>query len=347
MKLDSRKSRILQAIVHDYVSTAEPVGSQRLVACYDMGCKPATVRNEMAEMADLGYLVQPHTSAGRIPSDRGYRYYVDVLMDVPNALSRRDAARARAESQAPQSDVTGLLLQTCRILSALTSYPSVATDPDVTVTTVVRLFLTRASMRHALLVVLLSTGHVEHQLVEIETAPSDADLARIANYLNSLFAGKELQHAVRTDSVQELPGEIARLGATTARILSAFNRTARALAERRIYLEGTNRIFQHPEFQDVRRLENLLAVLQQQGAMYQVLCRAMLGNDVTIAIGTENELARMQECSVVSRQYTIECRPAGYVAVVGPTRMDYARVAAAVNLMADSLSQTLTNLSLA
>jgi heat-inducible transcriptional repressor len=311
-----------------------------------MRCKPATVRNEMAEMAELGYLVQPHTSAGRIPSDRGYRYYVDALMDVPNALSREDAARARAASRLPHADVTSLLLQTCRILSELTSYPSVATDPDVAVTTVVRLYLTPASRRHVLLVVLLSTGLVEHQLVEMETVPSESGLTGLGNYMNSLFAGRDLNEATRSGTPQ-FPSDLAPHAAAGTRVLAALKRCAGALAERRLYLEGTNHILRQPEFQDVRRLENLLAILEQHGTMYQVLCRAMLGPELAIVIGSENEFERMQECSVVSRQYTIECRPAGYVAVVGPTRMDYARVTAAVNLMADSLSQTLTNLSLA
>src|SRR5690242_10772177 len=113
LPLDPRKGRILQAIVNDYVTTAEPVGSERLVTHHNLGCKPATVRNEMAEMAELGYLVQPHTSAGRIPSDRGYRYYVDAFMNAPAALSAQETRRARAGYQQVPQDIEEIVLQTC------------------------------------------------------------------------------------------------------------------------------------------------------------------------------------------------------------------------------------------
>src|SRR5262249_16729298 len=138
-------------------------------------------RNEMAEMAELGYLLQPHTSAGRIPTDRGYRYYVDEFLDAPAALTPQETRRARAGYQQVQQDIEDIMLQTCRILAGLTSYPSLATDPVTTVTRVRRIYLSNASPRHVLMVVLLSTGHVEHQLVEMESAPQDSALIPMAN----------------------------------------------------------------------------------------------------------------------------------------------------------------------
>src|SRR5882724_13456348 len=179
--LDTRKILILQAIVNDYVITTKPVGSERLIEVYHLGCKSATVRNEMAEMSEMGYLLQPHTSAGRIPSDRGYRYYVDQLMNPPAALSTEEAQQACSRYQQTQNEIEDILQQTCRILSEMTSYTSVATDPSTSTTTIRRVYLTGASPRHALLVVLLSTGHVEHRLVEIEAAPPDRVLALLSN----------------------------------------------------------------------------------------------------------------------------------------------------------------------
>jgi heat-inducible transcriptional repressor len=344
--LDSRKGRILQAIVNDYVSTAEPVGSERLVAYHNLGCKPATVRNEMAEMAELGYLLQPHTSAGRVPSDRGYRYYVDVFLNAPAALSSQETRRARSRYQQVQQDVAEIVLQTCRILSDLTSYPSLATNPTTTVTEVRRIYLTHASPRHALLVVLLSTGHVEHQLVETESALSENTLVRIGNYVNALWADHDIEEVGQAGAMQEVPAELARYTAFLAKIGAALRQTARALTERRIFMEGTSQILRQKEFQDEESLEALLDALQQRSALYQVLSRALLG-DVTIIIGAENDYEPMQKCSIVTSSYYIHKRPAGYLGVVGPTRMHYDRAAAAVGLMAQNLSQVLTNLSLA
>src|SRR5580700_6405027 len=129
MPLDARKIRILQAVIQDFVDTSRPVGSERLLEVYNLGCKSATVRYEMAEMAEMGYLAQPHTSAGRIPTDRGYRYFVDELMDPPTTPSPVETQRARAEYRQSRNEVDEIVQQTCRILARLTSYASLATDP--------------------------------------------------------------------------------------------------------------------------------------------------------------------------------------------------------------------------
>jgi heat-inducible transcriptional repressor len=345
--LDSRKVRILQAIVNDYVATTKPVGSERLIEVVKLGCKPATIRNEMAEMAEMGYLAQPHTSAGRIPTDRGYRYYVDALMDPPSALSSEEARRAQAHTQQAQNEVEEMILQTCRILSGLTSYPSLATDPATEIMRVRRVYLTEADARHILLVMLLSTGHVEHRLVEVPAAPDTGTLLRVSNYLNSRVADCELDEAARLAGGLEAPPEVAAPAPLLKKLFTVIRQMARGLSERRVFLEGASQFLRQPEFQDVQRLENLLHALEQRSALYAVLSRALRDCDVTIIIGSENEYEPMQECSVITTSYRIGTRPAGYLGVVGPTRMQYDRAAAAVGLMAQNLSRMLTNLYLA
>ena len=344
--LDSRKVRILQAIVNDYVKTTRPVGSERLIEIYHLGCKSATVRNEMAELSELGYLAQPHTSAGRIPTDRGYRYYVDELLDPPSALSPAEVRRASNGVQQAERETEEILLQTCRILSGLTACASLATDPSTGSAQIQRIYLTNASPRHVLLVLLLTTGHVEHRLVEMEAAPEDNELIRLANFINSIVAGYDLEEVARA-SVTETPPELAFFSGAINRIFSALAQRAGALLERRIFVEGTHQFLRQPEFQDVQRLEGLLNALEQRSALYRVLSRALSGEEVTAIIGVENAYKPMQECSVVATAYRIGSRAAGYLAVVGPTRMDYDRAAAAVNLMAKNLSRMLTNLSFA
>jgi|SRR5579884_167045 len=344
--LDSRKVRILQAIVNDYVKTTRPVGSERLIEIYHLGCKSATVRNEMAELSELGYLAQPHTSAGRIPTDRGYRYYVDELLDPPSALSPAEARRASSGVRLAERETEEILLQTCRILSGLTACASLATDPSTGAAQVRRIYLTNASPHHVLLVLLLSTGHVEHRLVEMEAAPNDSELIRLANFINSIVADRDLEEVSRAAGVQEVPAELVPFSTSINKIFAALAQRAGALLERRIFVEGTHQFLRQPEFQDVQRLESLLNALEQRSALYRVLSRALSGEDVTAIIGAENAYKPMQECSVVATAYRIGSRAAGYLGVVGPTRMDYDRAAAAVNLMAENLSRMLTNLSL-
>jgi heat-inducible transcriptional repressor len=345
--LNARKIRILQAIVNDYVITTKPVGSDRLIEVYNLGCKSATVRNEMADLSELGYLTQPHTSAGRIPTDRGYRFYVDELMNPPGALAPEEARRAQVNNRQAQSEIEAILQQTCRVLSGLTSYTSLATDPSLSVTALRRVYLTGASSRHVLLVALLSTGQVEHRLVELKSAPPDSDLILLSNYLNARVADHELEEVGRAGRVQDVPAELTAHSAALGKIFAALGQMARTLSERRVYLEGAHQLLRQPEFQDVQRLEAVLTALEQGNALYEVLSRALLGHEVTIIIGTENTYVPMQECSVITTSYRIGSRPAGYLGVVGPTRMNYDRAAAAVGLMAQNLSQMLTNLSLA
>ena len=166
MELGERKCRILGAVVHDYIATAEPVGSESLAQKYNLGVKPATIRNEMAAMSELGYLRQPHTSAGRVPSDLGYRYYVDRLMPAPR-LGSRETDRARHGFDNCETEVEELIQQTCRILSSLTRYTSMATPPKTDAVSVEHVMVSIVSPSKLLVVTLLNTGHVDHRFVEM------------------------------------------------------------------------------------------------------------------------------------------------------------------------------------
>lgn len=334
--LDPRKRRILEAIVQDYVETAEPIGSEWLVTHHDFGCKSATLRNEMAEMSDLGYLMQPHTSAGRIPSNRGYRYYVDCLMPavaemLPSPVPAHGANRA---------EVKEIVQLTCRALSDMTEYPSVATAPTGDVARLHRLYLAPATPRNVLLVMLLSTGHVEHVMLEVQVAPGDNVLQHVTNYLNEQLSSRALDEIGR-NKLAAAP-ELQANRAFLSRVHSGVVDASRRLSEKRIFLEGTTHFLRQREFQDVLRLEQLLAVLEQRSVLFEVFSRSTSGEDVAVLIGSEVSIETMADCSVVTSPYRIAGRTSGYIGVVGPTRMRYHRAVSAVGLMADSLSQLLT-----
>jgi heat-inducible transcriptional repressor len=341
MTLDPRKGRILQAIVTDYVQTAEPIGSEWLVTHYDFGCKSATLRNEMAEMSDLGYLVQPHTSAGRIPSTRGYRYYVDCL--IPSDSADDGAGGARIDPAG--MEVEEMVQVTCRALSDMTHYPSVATTPIKESNYLHRLYVAPASARHILLVALFTSGHVEHQLLEVSAAPSQAALERITNYLNRLICGKDLDQILSL--VQpHVPPELHEDRVILRQAYQAVVGTVRRLAENKVFLEGTAHILRQREFQDVLRLEQLLSALEQHSVLFQVFSRALLGEDVTVIIGDEASVKAMSECSIVTSPYRVGGRTGGFIGVVGPTRMRYDEAINAVGYMSRSLTSLLSRASL-
>ncbi len=340
MTLDARKGRILHAIVNEYVETADPIGSEWLVHRYDFGCKSATLRNEMSEMSDRGYLLQPHTSAGRIPSDRGYRYYVDNLMPPPaaNAVPPPDALNS-IERRA--TEVDEIVQHTCRLLAGMAQYPSVATPPDLGSTSLHRLYVSSPSPRHVLLVLLLSTGQVEHRLLDIGVVVTDRWLNRAGNYLNQLLAGISLEDLRKLEPVV-VPQELHADSAIVEKIANAVKEAASDLSEERIFLEGTSHILRQREFQDVNRLEQVLSALEQHSLLCQVLGRALLGQDVTVIIGEEGTVEAIRECSVVTSSYRIGDRVCGFIGVVGPTRMNYDRAVGAVGFMSRNLSSLLT-----
>ena len=347
MYLDDRKQKILGAVVRDYVETVKPLGSEDLAARHQWGIKSATIRNEMAELAELGFLRQPHTSAGRIPSDQGYRFYVDHLM-VAQKLEESVRPALDAEDQALEME--RLLRRTCALLTQATSYTSVATPPRPADTQVRQIFLTPAGEDRLLVVMLLSTGQVENRLLcpsqtEAPAAPTAADIVALGNALNAAFAGADL------DTLAALAAEVPREFAPALRPLyAALTAAARQMAsaaadEDSVYMEGASEILRQPEFRDVAKIESVLDTLQRGTLLFQTLSRALLGPDVTVVIGSENHVPAMTECSVVTASYYVGTRRRGTIGVVGPTRMNYDRAVPAVGFFSGALSRTLTRLA--
>ncbi|MBV9851610.1 MAG: heat-inducible transcription repressor HrcA [Armatimonadetes bacterium] len=341
MSLDERKQKILGAVVRDYVETVRPVGSEELAARHPWGVKSATIRNELADLAELGYLRQPHTSAGRIPSDRGYRFYVDHLM-VARAVEGAPDCDARA------LDLEHLLRQTCALLTRMTSYTSVATPPRPADTRLSRVFVSPAGDGRLLVVGLFSTGQAENRLLgPPPDAPeaTPAEIVALGNALDAALAGQTLD-ALAAPEATPPPPELQ--GAQRARfdaLAEAVRQMARQAAdEDQVYLEGTREILRQPEFRDVGKIESVLETLQRRTLLYQSLSHALWHSDVTVVIGAENPVQAMQECSVVTASYYVGARERGTIGVVGPTRMDYDRAVPAVSFFARSLSQTLTRL---
>ena len=344
MELGERKCRILGAIVRDYVATAEPVGSESLAQKYNLGVKPATIRNEMAAMSELGYLRQPHTSAGRVPSDLGYRYYVDRLMPAAR-LGSRESDRARHGLDNCETAVEDLVQQTCRILSSLTMYTSVATPPKTDSVSVKHVMVSIVSPGRLLVITLLNTGHVDHRFVEFEGLLTPTDVLALTNLANERLQDAE-SGTVQAAARGPLPREVAALQDTYAKVAQRVKQAILAAENDDIYMEGAGNILRQPEFHQGERISELLNALEQRKTLYQVLSKALLGPDVTVIIGSENQLSEMQDCSFVTARYSVGDRVVGSIGVIGPTRMDYRRAVAAVRFMASNLSEMLMHLSI-
>ena len=341
--IGQRKQVILKAIVTDYVRTAEPVGSHMLMAHHSFGIKSATIRSEMAELSELGYLRQPHTSAGRVPSDMGYRLYVDRLMGA-GGLPRAEAASARDRLASRRTEMDIILEQTCRILSDLARYASVATHPVIKNARISHASVTRVGHDKLLAVLVLDNGRVLHEFIELSPDSRKIDPVTATNYLMRVLSGLTLHSA---SAIEAAPEDAAQFGGLLAEVVGFIKQEFESVEQTEVTTEGAGYIVQQPEFRDARRLEAVLSILQERSALYRLFSSVYLGPEVTVIIGHENPLEQMRDCSFVGARYKIGGRSAGTIGVLGPTRMDYRRAVSAVDFMARNLGELLTALSVA
>ncbi|MCS7309220.1 MAG: heat-inducible transcriptional repressor HrcA [Armatimonadetes bacterium] len=344
--LDARKAFILRAVVQDYVATAEPVGSEAVVERYGLRVSSATVRNEMAEMAEMGYLRQPHVSAGRIPSDLGYRYYVEHLMKpVPvSRLLSPQQTNLFSPSNPEIGEVERLLQTACRLLAEATRYASVATAPETNVVSIRHILLSQPAPAKLLLVVVASSGQVEHRLVPVSAPLSEQQMAWMDRVLQERYSGRAVRdmfHAESAPSLSEMPvaEPVWKL------VTQAVQDCIEALGQQEVFLDGIQHMLEQPEFRQAERLYPVIALLEQPQMLMRLLQRLGASGRVQVLIGEENPLPEMRCCSFVASPYRIGDRVAGTVSVLGPTRMHYEIATTAVEYIAQALSRVLTYLS--
>jgi heat-inducible transcriptional repressor len=344
MALGERRCRILAAVVHDYVETAEPVGSETLANRHDFGVKPATIRNELAAMSEMGYLRQPHTSAGRVPSDLGYRYYVDALMPQPE-LEPLESDRARQSYDPYDTEIDIILQHTCRILAGLTQYTSLATPPQMEIVSIKQIALLSVGSGKLLLVTVLNTGHIDNRVLDYNLDINVVDIIALGNLLNERFNGIDLSRfSEKADP--DVPVDLAKLGWLYKRVTGILRQVLAAVANDQVYVDGTANMLKQPEFSHGVKANAILELLEHRRKLYEVLNSTQRQVGVTVMIGAENGVEAMQECSIVASNYRVGSRICGSIGVMGPTRMDYFRAVASVRAIASNLSELLTTLSI-
>lgn len=333
--IDERKSTVLRAVVRDYIRTAEPVASMSLAKRHHLGVSPATIRHEMAELEGMGYLMQPHTSAGRVPTDSGYRFYVDALptrLSLPTGLRRTISAFF---GEVPP-DVDEVAHQTAQLLSRITGYAAVALAPQLALSRVVRTDLVRLGTA-ALLVVVGDMGRVDKRALELPQAVDDAALDRVSQRVEDAFSGLAYAEAgLRARSLAERAQDPDRT------ILSAVSHSFQQLdddpAADRVFIGGAANIAGEESFQERDILRRLFATLEEGPAVRRLLAGLPSGTDIAVHIGREHPVRAMRVASTVIAPYRVGRRPAGIVAVIGPTRMEYRTAISATRVVARRLS---------
>ncbi|WP_027717866.1 heat-inducible transcriptional repressor HrcA [Desulfovirgula thermocuniculi] len=339
MRMDPRKQNILLAIITDYIATAEPVGSRTIARKYRLGISPATIRNEMADLEEMGYIEQPHTSAGRIPSERGYRYYVDYLMKRQE-LTPEEEELVRQSYHQKVRDVGEVIQRTGQLLSQLTQYAAVVLPPKAAASCFKHIQLVQMGAEQAMLVAIMDSGAVHHRIIDIPSGITAADLEAISAVLNAKLQGRPME-SIRLTLIKEIYFELSKQRRILELVMELLHDTLVRGSENRVYLTGLLNILNQPEFRHVEKVKTLLSILEQEDLLGNLLASDVGKEGVTVRIGREISCQQMSECSMVVATYSFKGRPLGTLGVLGPTRMDYAKVVTVVECLTKNLSQAL------
>ncbi len=338
MMLGKRETRVLAAVIEAYVDTALPVASQALAA--GLGLSPASLRSTMAALTEKGFLRQPHTSAGRIPTVQGFRYYLDQVFRL-SPLSRREQSHLHEHILPGEGELPQVLRRAARTLSSLTRQVCVVMAPrqDLARWRQIDFVLLRPGMILAVLV--MQGGLVSNRMLQMDERVSADDLVRYGNYLNSLFEGR---------TTQEVRGEIERQLQNARRTLDAYRRAwelaARTLAEEEqpeVFVGGASHLADQPEFTELETIQHLLRLIEERSRLLELLDKTAAGTSVSV--NPAEDMPGLAGCSLVSSPYSASSNAHGTLAVLGPVRMNYARIVPMVDFAAQILSQCLKSRS--
>lgn len=338
-ELSHRQHSVLLATVQEFIATAEPVGSQQIAVRYPLGVRAAMVRNLMADLESAGYLHQPHTSAGRIPTDRAFRYYVNHVISVRH-IGFEDRAQIELCYSAGPRELGEVMRETSRLLALLTGQAALVMAPRLESIKLERVSFVRLREREVLAIFVAAADGVHNRVVQTERDHGQEELDRMARYLNEALSGRTLEEASEWIEARLLEDR-ARYDRFMRAALTLGGALAGRVAAAEVYVEGSAKVADQPEFADHNRLRELLHALEDRSALLDLLERSLGHGGLTVSIGSENFDARLASLSVVAASYQSGAMPLGSVAIVGPVRMDYERVIPLVGYTARTLSRLL------
>ncbi|MCK8825146.1 heat-inducible transcriptional repressor HrcA [Fuchsiella alkaliacetigena] len=347
LEMTERKKKILKAIINEYVMTAEPVGSRTLARRYDFGVSSATIRNETADLEAMGYLKKPHKSAGRIPSDKGYRFYVDTLMELKE-ISKQKQQAIEENYRARAKEIQEIIDQTSDMLSELTKYTSLVLSPKTQNSYFHKLKLFALEECQVLLVLITDLGLIQNKVITLPQRLSSSELQEIARHLNEKLHGLTLSE-IDEELLSSLENElINRLNFLEGKLdLLKPNYFVTSYGTDKIYLGGTTNILDQPEFNnDIHKVKTVLNILEEEEFLRNILDTIPYEHTgIKITIGEENDFEEIKDCSIVTATYQLNGRPIGKIGVLGPTRMNYPNVVSIVELVTKVLNDLLADMN--
>lgn len=342
MALNDRKIQILQAIINNYIETAEPVGSRTIAKKYNLGISSATIRNEMSDLEEMGFILQPHASSGRIPSDMGYRLYVDHLMQKKE-LGEEEQRYLQSLISRDISQIDYLMEETAKALSMLTNYTTIISEPKGQRTRIKQIRLIPLDSASVLLVIATEGNFIKNHVIKMGCVPSEEKIFGIGICLNRLLQGCALRE-IDAPLVARMQEELWEYRELLPPILKAIETTMRSAEKVQLHMSGTKNILAFPEFADIQKAKSLFQALEEKDVLVTLLEESK-NNDLQVLIGSENTVQSMQDCSVITATYKMGDNTRGTIGIVGPTRMDYSQVISVLNGMVQNIEKVLKNLS--
>jgi heat-inducible transcriptional repressor len=340
MSIDDRKIRILQAIINDYIRTGDPVGSRTIAKNYNLGIGSATIRNEMADLEDMGFLEQPHASAGRIPSSKGYRLYVDQLMDNQRLTVEEDLRIKQYIIDSAMLEVDKIVKQTSALLSELTKLTCVIETPSVGKSFIKSIQLIKVDDHNLVSVFLTDTGLIKNHIMKLNSGvPEIETLTRINQVINNRLVNLSIQE-INLEVINNLKKDLGAYEEIFNAILPILYETLNVADSTEVFMEGTTNIFNYPEYNDIDKAKEMLSLLNDKEALMELFHPQ---DNITVSIGDENYKPQVKDCSIISAEYSFKDRPIGKIGLIGPRRINYSKVIAIMSEVIKELNNILSN----
>ena len=331
--LDERKKRILQAIIDEYISTAEPVSSGALVQKYDLDCSSATIRNEMAELEKSGYLDKPHTSSGRVPSAQGYRLYVDELLKEDD-ISLEEIKYIQSKLETRVNEIEELIKIATNTLSEVTHYTSVSVGPKTNLQNIEEVKFVLLGQRMLMAVILTDTGIIKETIIKFDEDISEEQVSTLNFIFNNKLKGKPLE-AIDKPLEEYIFSEMNYSLRVIKPIMEQLDRVINE--DSNFYLEGANKSFELPEFKSLEVAKNFINLIDTKEIMLDLL-NTGFAKDINVYIGDENENEQLKDFSIITFKHRYQNKDLGTIGIIGPKRMDYSKVISVMKYISKKLN---------
>ena len=339
MRIDDRKIKILQAIINDYIRTGEPVGSRTIAKNYDLGIGSATIRNEMSDLESMGYLEQPHASAGRVPSSKGYRLYVDHLIGDADLTPDEKLKIKQYIVDSAMLEVDKIVKQTSALLSELTNLTCIIEAPSVKKSFIKSIQLIKVDENNIVTIFLTDTGLIKNHVMKVQNMPKEETLKKINNVLNNRLVNLSIAE-INLEVINNLKMDLSEYEEIFNAILPSLYETLNDADNSEVFMDGATNIFNYQEYHDIDKAKEILSLLNDKSEVISLLNPQ---KDITISIGEENYKPEAKECSVISAEYSFNDRPIGKIGLIGPRRINYSKVIAIMSEVVKELNNILNH----